>query len=376
MRLFGGFRLLIALRGVNFRLRQRETSFVDAVVEVVPERIESGLTDVGVCLEVVVGIEARGGVESVERAPEVVVLEGIESAEADGGVCGEVPERIEPAGFRDEIHLRAEVVEVGSFLVSFGLDFDVFAEDVDLAEVGALFENDVEFVVEIRLEVAVDDGEGEVAEADQRLDDPVDEGFVIENMVVVNEVVALVFNVAPVDVQLFGVVDEGVENMLCCVDGSVVLVVDDEVSGGGFGAVVVEREAAVWDGEEEFAAVVEAFIHGFEEADEVGDVLDDMVRDEVVELVVAEDFGEGASAGDEIDVDESSSGIEFLEVFDESLFREDVVVLDVRFAFLKEGSAEGSDFESGFFCEIRNVFHEYPPADDVAFCVFFRVAHG
>ena len=55
--------------------------------------------------------------------------------------------------------------------------------------------------------------------------------------------------------------------------------------------------------------------------------------------------------------------------------REDVVVLDVRLAFLKERSAEGSDFESGFFGEVRNVFHEYPPADDVAFCVFFRVAH-
>ena len=340
-----------------------------------PERVESGLLDVGVRLEVVVRIEARRGVEAVERAPEVVVLEWIESAETDGGVCGEVPERIEPAGFRDEIHLRAEVVEVGCFLVPFGLDFDVFAEDVDLAEVGAFFENDVEFVVEVRFEVAVDDGEGEVAEADQRLDDPVDKGFVIENMVVVNEVVALVFNVAPVDVQLFRVVDEGVENVFSGVDGSVVLVVDDEVSGGGFGTVVVEREAAVGDGEEEFTAVVEAFVHGFEEADEVGNVFDDMVRDEVVELVVAEDFGERARAGDEIDVDEGSSGVEFLEVFDESFFREDVVVLDVRLAFLKERSAEGSDFESGFFGEVRNVFHEYPPADDVAFCVFFRVAH-
>ena len=345
-------------------------------MEVVPERVESGLLDVGVRLEVVVRIEARRGVEAVERAPEVVVLEWIESAEADGCVCGEVPERIEPAGFRDEIHLRAEVVEVGCFLVSFGLDFDVFAEDVDLAEVGAFFKNDVEFVVEVRFEVAVDDGEGEVAEADQRLDDPVDKGFVIENMVVVNEVVALVFNVAPVDVQLFRVVDEGVENVFSGVDGSVILVVDDEVSGGGFGTVVVECEAAVGDCEEEFTAVVEAFVHGFEEADEVGNVFDDMVRDEVVELVVAEDFGERARAGDEIDVDEGSSGVEFLEVFDESLFREDVVVLDVRLAFLKERSAEGSDFESGFLGEVRNVFHEYPPADDVAFCVFFRVAHG
>lgn len=373
--LFGGFRHPVALCGVLFLLREREASLVDAVVEVMPERIESSLTDVGIGVKVVVRIEARRGVESVERAPEVVMLEGIESADPDGRVCGEVPERIEPAGFRDEIHLRAEVVEVGCFLVPFGLDFDVFAEDVDLAEVGAFFENDVEFVVEVRFEVAVDDGEGEVAEADQRLDDPVDKGFVIENMVVVNEVVALVFNVAPVDVQLFRVIDEGVENVFSGVDGSVVLVVDDEVSGGGFGTVVVEREAAVGDGEEEFTAVVEAFVHGFEEADEVGNVFDDMVRDEVVELVVAEDFGERARAGDEIDVDEGSSGVEFLEVFDESLFREDVVVLDVRLAFLKERSAEGSDFESGFFGEVRNVFHEYPPADDVAFCVFFRVAH-
>ena len=374
--LFGGFRHPVALCGVLFLLREREASLVDAVVEVMPERIEPSLTDVGIGVKVVVRIEARRGVESVERAPEVVMLEGIESADPDGRVCGEVPERIEPAGFRDEIHLCAEVVEVGGFLVFFGLDFDVFAEDVDFVEVGAFFENDVEFVVEIRLEVAVDDGEWEVAEADQGLDDSVDEVFVIENMVVVNEVVALVLDVAPVDVEFFRVVDERVEDMFCSVDGAVVFVVDDEVTCGGFGAVVVESEAAVWDGEEEFTAVVEAFADGFEEADEVGNVFDDVVCDKVIELVVSEDFGERACAGDEIDVDEGSSGVEFLEVFDEGFFREDVIVLDVRFAFLEKGSAEGADFESGFFGKIRDVFHEYLTADDVAFRVFFWVAHG
>lgn len=95
--LFGGFRHPVALCGVLFLLREREASLVDAVVEVMPERIESSLTDVGIGVKVVVRIEARRGVESVERAPEVVMLEGIESADPDGRVCGEVPERIEPA---------------------------------------------------------------------------------------------------------------------------------------------------------------------------------------------------------------------------------------------------------------------------------------
>ena len=305
------------------------------------------------------------------------MLEGIEAADADDAVFGEVPQRIEPAGLGDRGHLFAEIVVVLPGHVLQGLDLDLLAEHVDLVPVGTLLQHDVEFIVEADFVVVVQDGEGEVAHADERLDDAVEEGLVVEDVVVVDEIVAAALDVAPVHVQLqvFGVVDQGVEDVLGGVHAAVVLVVHDQVAGGGLGAVVVEREPAVGDGEEELAAFVQALAHGLEEADEVRDVLDHVVRDEVVELIVAEDGGEGAGLRHEVDVDERLAGVELLEVLDQGVLGEDVVILDVGFLLGEQGRAEGADLEAGEVRVVRDVLLENLPADVEPELVFLLRGH-